>query len=128
MGLIGFGGEGRSSPARRWVDELDNLENYPTEVFSWGFYDNQNVDEFFESAFRFISGGAIEPQRIPSSSTKAQVITAILANGRYLFVLDGLEVLQQRRFAKHPYRMTRRMKRGSGMRMCTACCEAMMNI
>ena len=46
-------------------------------------------------ALTFISGGTIDPRRIASSSAKAQVVAAMLANGRYLFVLDGLEVLQR---------------------------------
>ena len=91
-GLIGFGGEGKSSLARRWVDDLANR---PTGVFWWGFYDNANVDEFLATALDFISGGLIDPRRMPSSSAKAQATAAMLANGRYLFVLDGLEVLQR---------------------------------
>ncbi|MCC6605362.1 MAG: trypsin-like peptidase domain-containing protein [Anaerolineae bacterium] len=94
-GLIGFGGEGKSSLARRWVDSLGDFENRPTGVFWWGFYDNQNVDEFFEAALGFISGGQIDPRLMRSSSVRAQVVAAMLANGRYLFVLDGLEVLQR---------------------------------
>ncbi|MBK8902084.1 MAG: trypsin-like peptidase domain-containing protein [Anaerolineaceae bacterium] len=94
-GLIGFGGEGKSSLARKWVDSLGDLTNRPTGIFWWGFYDNQNVDEFFETALAFISGGQIDPTRVRSSSVRAQVIAALLANGRYVFVLDGLEVLQR---------------------------------
>ncbi|MCB0000329.1 MAG: hypothetical protein KDE56_31405, partial [Anaerolineales bacterium] len=94
-GLIGFGGEGKSSLARKWVDSLGDFENRPTGVFWWGFYDNQNVDEFFEAALGFIAGGLIDPRRMPSSSAKAQAVAAMLANGRYVFVLDGLEVLQR---------------------------------
>jgi hypothetical protein len=111
-GLIGFGGEGKSSLARRWVDMVGNggwgVENgetasqpstpipyAPDAIFWWGFYDNSSVDEFFEKALEFVSGGQIDPRRIPSSSAKAQVVAALLANGRFLFVLDGLEVLQR---------------------------------
>ncbi|MBK9050051.1 MAG: trypsin-like peptidase domain-containing protein [Chloroflexi bacterium] len=94
-GLIGFGGEGKSSLARRWVDDrLADLQNRPTGVFWWGFYDRPSVDEFFEAALEFISDGKIDPRVIPSASAKAQVIAAMLSNGNYLFVLDGLEILQ----------------------------------
>ena len=94
-GLIGFGGEGKSSLARRWVDDrLADLPNRPTGVFWWGFYDRPSVDEFFEAALEFISDGKIDPRVIPSASTKAQVIADMLRNGNYLFVLDGLEILQ----------------------------------
>ena len=94
-GLIGFGGEGKSSLARRWVDSLHDLPNRVTGVFWWGFYDNASVDEFLEKALAFVSGGQIDPRRIPSSSAKAEVVAALLAHGRFVFVLDGLEVLQR---------------------------------
>jgi tetratricopeptide (TPR) repeat protein len=108
-GLIGFGGEGKSSLARKWVDTLtsskvEKLEgsnvqtfqpdNLPTGIFWWGFYENRSIDEFLEAALNFLSGGRIDPRQVPSSSLRAQIIGAMLGAGRYLFVLDGLEVLQ----------------------------------
>ena len=94
-GLIGFGGEGKSSITRRWLDDLlenDSL-NQPKSVFWWGFYENTSVDEFFEAVLTFLVEG-IDPNSLPSAKVKAQVINAMLKNGRYLFILDGLEVLQ----------------------------------
>ncbi len=105
-GLIGFGGEGKSSLARQWVDSLlSPLPSYstgegpgvgvkPDGVFWWGFYERPSVDEFFESALNWLSGGRIDPRRVPSSNVRAQIIGAMLGAGRYLFVLDGLEVMQ----------------------------------
>lgn len=95
-GLIGFGGEGKSSLAREWVDQLlaDSLRPQPEGVFWWGFYENRNVDQFFDAALNYMSGGKIEVKKIPSANMKSQVIAAMLGVGRYLFVLDGLEVLQ----------------------------------
>jgi len=104
-GLIGFGGEGKSSLARRWVDDLLAdpplpLGEGPGEgaradgVFWWAFYDRPNVDEFFEAALEYMGGGRIDPRRVPSANVRAQVIGAMLGAGRYLFVLDGLEALQ----------------------------------
>ncbi|MDP3186586.1 MAG: hypothetical protein Q8M58_15110, partial [Anaerolineales bacterium] len=105
-GLIGFGGEGKSSLARKWVDMLTgsqvegahNLQpsNLPTPegIFWWGFYENRSVDEFLEAALKYMSGGRIDPRQVPSSSLRTQIIGAMLGAGRYLFVLDGLEVLQ----------------------------------
>lgn len=94
-GLIGFGGEGKSSLARKWVETL-NLQpsNLPTGIFWWGFYENRSVDEFLESALKYMSGGRIDPRQIQSSNLRTQIIGAMLGTGRYLFVLDGLEVLQ----------------------------------
>jgi len=94
-GLIGFGGEGKSSLARKWVETL-NLQpsNLLTGIFWWGFYENRSVDEFLEAALKYMSGGRIDPRQIQSSNLRAQIIGAMLGTGRYLFVLDGLEVLQ----------------------------------
>ena len=95
-GLIGFGGEGKSSLARRWLDDLlaDESQPQPDGVFWWGFYTRPSVDEFFEAALKYMSGGRIDPRRVPSANVRAQVIGAMLGAGRYLFVLDGLEVMQ----------------------------------
>jgi len=95
-GLIGFGGEGKSSLARRWIDELlaDETDPKPDGVFWWGFYEHRNVDEFFEAALNYLSGGSVDARRYASSSAKAHLIAGMLYAGRYLFVLDGLEVMQ----------------------------------
>lgn len=95
-GLIGFGGEGKSSLVRRWVDML--LENQetpqPDGVFWWNFYDNPSADKFFEMALTFIGGGSIDPRQYPSSRARAHLIAALLVEKRCIFVLDGLEVMQ----------------------------------
>lgn len=97
-GLIGFGGEGKSSLAARWIAEL--LENpgdkRPDGLFWWSFYDRRSVDEFFEAALRYLGGGDEDLlQRCKSPNARAHLIAGMLYSGRYLFVLDGLEVLQQ---------------------------------
>ena len=95
-GLIGFGGEGKSSLSRRWLDDLlaDPSQPQPDGVFWWGFYTRPSVDEFFEAALTYLSGERIDPRKVPSANVRAQVIGAMLGAGRYLFVLDGLEVMQ----------------------------------
>ncbi len=95
-GLIGFGGEGKSSLARKWVELLLQPSNLQpvTGLFWWGFYENRSIDEFLEAALKYLGGGRIDPRQIQSSSLRAQIIGAMLGAGRYLFVLDGLEVAQ----------------------------------
>ena len=97
-GLIGFGGEGKSSLARKWVDDLlrSPLPSEPTgeplslrfrgashgpgerSVFWWGFYERPGVDEFFEAALKYMSGGRIDPRDYPSSNAKAHLIAGML--------------------------------------------------
>lgn len=103
-GLIGFGGEGKSSLARKWVDDLlsplpksgegPGERAQPDGVFWWGFYERPSVDEFFEAALKYMSGDRIDPRTLPSANAKAHFIAAMLYTGRYLFILDGLEVMQ----------------------------------
>jgi tetratricopeptide (TPR) repeat protein len=95
-GLIGFGGEGKSSLARHWLDSLiaDSNLAKPKGVFWWSFYDKPSTDEFFEAALIFMSGGQLDVRKLPSASIRAQVIGAMLGAGHYLFVIDGLELMQ----------------------------------
>ncbi len=103
-GLIGFGGEGKSSLARRWVDDLlspvpegeePGVRDRPDGLFWWGFYERPSVNEFFEAALKWLSGGQVDPRSILSSTARAAFIGGMLTKGgRYLFVLDGLEVMQ----------------------------------
>lgn len=96
-GLIGFGGEGKSSLARQWVDTLlkEPSQKTPHGVFWWDFYKKPSADEFFEAALDFMSGGNINLRReYSSANARAHLIAAMLTKGRYLFILDGLEVLQ----------------------------------
>ena len=96
VGLIGFGGEGKTSIARHWIDHLLNNKSLPqpTGVFWWGFYENNNVDEFFEAALNYLSGGQINLETLTSAHAKANFLAGMLKAGRYLFILDGIEVLQ----------------------------------
>lgn len=95
-GLIGFGGEGKSSLARRWVDMLLEAQGAPQldGIFWWSFYDSPSADEFFEAALSFVGGGSIDPRHHPSSHARAHLIAALLVEKRCIFVLDGLDAMQ----------------------------------
>ncbi len=95
VGLIGFGGEGKSSLASYWLSQLEqNSSSFPSDgIFWWSFYDKPTVEVFFESLLTFLIP-AMDPHKLPSASVKAQVILSMLGSKRYLLVLDGLEVLQ----------------------------------
>src|SRR5205823_3656817 len=94
--LIGFAGEGKSSLARRWLDGLlgDRSQPQPDGVFWWGFYEKPNTAEFFEAALTYLTSGKMDLRLLASTEVRVQIIGAMLGAGRYLFILDGLEVLQ----------------------------------
>ncbi len=89
VGLIGFGGAGKSSLARRWLDLLQT-----DEVFWWTFRDGTNVDEFFEAALIYMTLGRNYLLDYPTASARAQFLGALLGARPYLFILDGLEAMQ----------------------------------
>ncbi|MCP4580497.1 MAG: serine protease [candidate division Zixibacteria bacterium] len=98
IGLIGFGGEGKSSLAGKWIADLLNNpdQKQPDGLFWWSFYDRRSVDEFFEAALTYLS---IKDEKLLAShkspSARAHLISGMLYGGKYLFVLDGLEVMQK---------------------------------
>ncbi|MCP2341390.1 trypsin-like peptidase domain-containing protein [Actinomadura rupiterrae] len=96
VGLIGFGGEGKSSLARRWVEEVlaDESEDAPVGVFWWSFGEHGDADEFLSSALEFMSAGRIAVGELPGGSARAAFSAGLLRMRRYVFVLDGLEAMQ----------------------------------
>jgi tetratricopeptide (TPR) repeat protein len=97
LGLIGFGGEGKSTLALRWLQLLKDDKSLPAPdgVFWWDFNRRPNVLEFFEVALGYVSGGQFKAQEAPSASERAHHLAAMLGAGRFVFVLDGLEGLQR---------------------------------
>lgn len=95
-GLIGFGGEGKSSAARYWVKNLleSSWGKHVSGIFWWGFY-HGNVDSFFESAISFFSNGTLQAYDLPAGHTRPQLLRSLLNSGQHLLVLDGMEVLQE---------------------------------
>ena len=102
-GLIGFGGEGKSSLARRWIDILleSTSQPQPNGIFWWSFYEQPSVDNFFKEVFAYLCGDR-EHKQVNTvdrlwENAPIQVLGTMLGAQRYLFVLDGLEVLQHQR-------------------------------
>jgi tetratricopeptide (TPR) repeat protein len=94
-GLIGFGGEGKSSLARKWIENVRRDDVLRADgIFWWSFYDQPSVEQFFEAALEWISGGKIDPRKVPSANRRMHIVAGMLAAGRYLFVLNGFEVMQ----------------------------------
>lgn len=94
--LVGSSGAGKSSLAHQWVSNLVRGQGQPDGIFWWSFTARPGVDECFAAMLAHLGGRMIDNQRYPSAAVRAQLVAAMLATGRYLFVLDGLEVLQHR--------------------------------
>ncbi|WP_322769033.1 MULTISPECIES: tetratricopeptide repeat-containing serine protease family protein [unclassified Frankia] len=97
VGLIGFGGEGKTSLARRWVDRLLTAgpgPDSPVGVFWWSFVDRDSADEFLDAAVEFMSSGRISSEEIAERGSRAAFAASLLRVGRYLIILDGMEVMQ----------------------------------
>lgn len=102
ISLIGFEGVGKTSLARYWVEELLRGRwptiPRPNGIFWWSFRDKPDIEEFFEAALDYLSGGKIDQLQFRSVSAKMNFLAGMLfRTGRqdqYLFILDGLNVLQ----------------------------------
>jgi len=89
--IIGLGGEGKSSIARKWFDTLLSTKTEP-HIFWWGFYRNNSIDRFLNSLVTFINGKEIE---IKDSWGKVDWIKHNIGSEKYLIILDGLEEMQK---------------------------------
>jgi tetratricopeptide (TPR) repeat protein len=93
IGVIGFGGEGKTSLVRKVLDNIMSGTEPPEAVFWWSFYEHRSSDEFFEAALTYLGGPEIAG-RAGSAATRAKIIAALLAERRSVFILDGFEVMQ----------------------------------
>lgn len=95
-GLIGIGGEGKTSLLQCWLERLqrDRSQPQPDGIFWWSFHARPNIDELFEAALFHLGNRIVDTHQYPSSRMRVQIIGAMLHAGRYLFILDGLEAVQ----------------------------------
>jgi tetratricopeptide (TPR) repeat protein len=97
VGLIGFGGEGKTSIVRSWVDNRllsqGSTLSKPKGIFYWDFYEDRSIDQFFESAIVYL-GAQAQLEEVKSAYERANFLAGMILTGRYLFILDGLEALQ----------------------------------
>jgi len=96
IGLIGFGGEGKSCVARQWLDDLQQLEaeKRPDGVFWWDFYVHRSFEEFIEGALTYLTDEQTVKQ-YKNTSGRVHALISQLHLGRYIFIVDGVDVLQE---------------------------------
>lgn len=99
IGVIGLGGEGKSSLVRRWVDaHLEEDDEQVAGALWWSFTERTASDEFLDAAIEFMSGGQVDPAKAAvEGGGRPAVAFGMMSRRRYVLVLDGLEVAQHHR-------------------------------
>ena len=93
--LIGYAGEGKTSLARRWVDNLITRPGdlRPVGIFWWDF-ETQGGEEgiFFERLLAFLESWESEGDSPPAAEVATRVLTHLESRrGRYVFILDSVQ-------------------------------------
>lgn len=100
-GLIGLGGEGKSSIAYRWLthNALQD-DNQPDAAFWWSFYENRSFEQMVEALTSYLYGeqnlGAIK-----GTAQRVNHIGAMALTKTLILVLDGFEVMQEEKGDKY---------------------------
>lgn len=106
VSLVGFGGEGKTSIARQWIErrrrawheqEWGKGTTQRPVVFWWSFAERPGADDFLEAALDFVSGGRISAEDCGDGRARAEIVASLLHTRPCLFVLDGLEAVQEQR-------------------------------
>lgn len=95
IGLIGFGGEGKSTLAREVVRRRRRLRSAP--VVWWSFDEEGGPELFFQTALEHFTRGRLRlgpPD--PSASVRMDAVSVLAEVQPCVFVLDGLEAVQER--------------------------------
>lgn len=95
--LVGFGGEGKSSIIRSWVDDRLNETSEPLSLFWWAFDGNPSLDDFFRALIgHYVDLSSLSSDvvnAIHAVDTRAQLSAHLLSTSRTVIVLDGLEAI-----------------------------------
>ena len=95
VGLVGLGGVGKSSLARKWCDQLSLQTLPPDGIFWWSFRYQPSLDEFLDAALYYLTGGQFKSSEVTSPWARMQQFVSFLRGGRFIIILDGLEAMQR---------------------------------
>lgn len=93
VGLIGFGGEGKSVLARQILEYLSSNAYTPDGIFWWSFNGTTDVDIFIESTLSYLGGKELS-QTVKNPTLGVEIIGTLLQSRHFIFVLDGIEDFQ----------------------------------
>ncbi|UCC29341.1 MAG: ATP-binding protein [Phycisphaerales bacterium] len=98
--VVGFGGEGKTALARRFVETARRQGDgvrHPVTVW-WSFYFNRAADEFFTETLKHLGVPLKEDGQPLSTEQRATKLVDVLRTGvdgrPLLLILDGLEAMQ----------------------------------
>jgi tetratricopeptide (TPR) repeat protein len=94
--LVGFGGEGKSSLVRKWLDRFIRPRTglAADGVFWWTFTETQTIERFFDEALKYVVTPNFDISLLKSSTSRLHFLAAMLTDKHYIFVLDQLEKVQ----------------------------------
>ncbi len=97
VALVGWGGFGKTALARRWYELLKENNIQPDGIFGWSFYKNKSLDAFLEASLDYLSQGSQEVKELKTAPVRFAKLKEYLNKGKFLFILDGLEEIQEDR-------------------------------
>jgi tetratricopeptide (TPR) repeat protein len=92
--IVAMGGMGKSALTWYWLryDLLRSRQPGPDGVMWWSFYEGESsFTRFIDEALKYVSGKAIDAERVPTTYDRAEKLLDYLRSQRVLFVLDGFE-------------------------------------
>ena len=92
--LVGFGGVGKSTIARKWLDSAIEEAKIYDGFFWWCFSENADLECFIDALISFVSHKPIEEFMKLGLSAKVDEIKQTLCEREFIIVLDKFENLQ----------------------------------
>ena len=99
VGVIAWGGFGKTKLVRQWIWRRFEKQGHPTEdftdgVFWWTFQEGKSAEQFARSLFAFFQPQVASPEKLPPPPEWLAALRVAMGQQRYILVLDGLELLQ----------------------------------
>lgn len=93
IAITGIGGQGKTALVGRWLKKERTKELSQIPVFYWSFYEDMDVGKFLKEMVKFCL--PIVKIKKDEESNPISFILEVVSRVRFVFVLDGLEVLQE---------------------------------